>query len=153
MMCVIVDDDNVSDVSFYLKAAVCAGKCQQSAGDLFHGQSDGPGTGDGCQGIHNIVGSFYFEADMSQFFSADNEGIGTISFPVIGNVLRGVVVFCAHTEGNDLLGKAFYDIAGVFHVAVDDDLSVRRCLGSENVEGMFDVIDIFEEIHVIFFYI
>ena len=73
---------------------------------------------------------------------------------VIGNIFSRISkVIVINAVGYILGFESFYDIGNVINLPIQDEQAVFRKLVSKLFEGVADLINIMEKVHMVFFYI
>ena len=152
MVSVIVYNVKSVFVSFVLEAPVCTGKGKEPFLDLFHRDIQKLSGCDGRQGVGDIVDPVYRKADLSGRSAMDEELERRIAHLVICNIrsaVIGVLIFCVISD--DAAWKIGCDFLETVNLSVDDQSPVFREQFCECMEGITDIVDIFEKVHMIFF--
>ena len=68
-------------------------------------------------------------------------------------MLRMIICFGGGAKGHHAAGQSIGNLLIILNIAVDDQQAIFRKKSRKPVEGMTDIRQILEEIHMVFFYI
>ena len=152
VMSIIINDSNSVKCAFLLKSAVSTLEAGKTCFDMFHINRELSCSGNSGKGIINIVKSRNTKSYSVSLFIINKKSISASSKFIVTDVRSTVHALCrVRTKCNDITVSILIEIFIIINVSIDDKSSVRRKLFSEKLERTTDVINILEEIKVVFF--
>ena len=124
MVGIVVNYSDTADLTFFLKAPVCAAKFQQTLLHDIHRDLQEIRHRKSGQGIGNIVGTGNRELEMTDRISMLYQVKSAVSCAIIRDV-PGLVI-TAFTVGEDLAGKIMSDLLIIFNFTADNKRAVLR---------------------------
>ena len=151
MVSIVINNSNSVKCAFLLKSSVCTFKVRKTCFDMYHINRKLSGSGNSSKRIIYIVKTRYTKSYGVSLLAINKKRICASSKFVVSDIRSTVHALCwVRTKCYDLAVSILIEIFIIINVSIDDEGSVRRKLFSKKLERMADVINILEEIKMIF---
>ena len=90
---------------------------------------------------------------MVRLFSVEDQVKGNVSVLIVGNIVCTVIKIAGGTVSYHIAGKSALYLGIIFNISVDDKRAVVWEESRKLMEGMTDILQVLEEIKMVFFYI
>ncbi len=146
---VVVKDPDACDFALEFEASVRSGKGGQGAAHDLRVKAKDIHQGDDGQGVQDIVFAHDAESDRAAFPAFSDKGVGGAPKLIVDSVRKAVVGGGVRAEGDDIAAESPDKLFDMIDPAVDDQKAVSGKDLGKSSEGMADIVDVFEEVHMI----